>query len=77
LSSAEKQSRADLVLDFVRVYIKQHTYAPCHREIGDALNISTSQVSLYLLRLEEEGFIVRTPGLARAISLTKKGVKGG
>jgi repressor LexA len=60
--------RAQQVLHFVKCYKLQHGVAPSYREIGAACGInSTSQVSLHLKQLEQDGYIKRLKGVPRGI----------
>ncbi len=63
----ERQQKS---LDFIKEYIADKGYPPTIREIGDAIDVSsTSLVSYYLNRLEERGFITRESSSSRAIRL--------
>ena len=59
-------------LDFIRAYIGDKGYPPTIREIGEAIDVtSTSLVSYYLNKLEERELISREPSSSRAIQLTE------
>lgn len=61
------------VLEFLRVYIGEHGWAPSIREIGDAVGLkSTSSVHWHLRGLARSGLIVRAEGVSRAIRLTEE-----
>ncbi len=63
----ERQKKS---LDFIKGYIAENGYPPTIREIGDAIDVSsTSLVSYYLNRLEERGLISRESSSSRAIRL--------
>lgn len=65
---SEKQRR---ILQFTRDYLNKNGYPPSMREIGAATGISsTSVVSYNLDRLEEAGYISRSPDVSRGLSLT-------
>jgi len=62
-----KQQR---VLDFVKSFMVINDYPPTVREIGDALNIaSTNTVAHYLNMLQEQGLITRDPHIARGLRI--------
>ena len=68
----EKQlpKRQQKTLDYIKTYISNHGYPPTIREIGEAIDVSsTSLVSYYLNRLEEQGLITRESSSSRAIRL--------
>ena len=61
------------VLDFITAWIDQHGVPPTFREIGEHLDIrSTNGVSDHVRSLERKGYIERLgdPGAARCIRLT-------
>lgn len=59
------------VLEFLRVYIGEHGWAPSIREIAEATGLrSTSSVHWHLCQLHKCGLIVRAEGVSRAIRLT-------
>ncbi|MGC9520397.1 MAG: transcriptional repressor LexA [Anaerolineae bacterium] len=63
--------RQQKVLACIEEYVEDHGFPPTVREIGDAIGVnSTSLVSYYLKRLEEQGLITREPSMSRAIQLT-------
>lgn len=58
------------VLDFIKSHIKEHGYAPAHREMTKAFGwSSTSTVVDHLRALEKKGFISRPAKIARAIKI--------
>ena len=60
------------VLEFIRDYCKMHGYPPSVRDIGKAVGLkSSSTVHMYLVQLEELGFIRRDPARPRAIIIVK------
>jgi repressor LexA len=62
------------ILRFVGEYIEDNGYPPSMREIGSALNISsTSVVSYNLDRLEEAGYLVRDREVSRGLRLAEAG----
>jgi repressor LexA len=58
-----------IVYEFVKTFIKEHTYPPTLREIARACFLSTSAVTRHLERLQGEGKINREWGVARGITL--------
>ena len=54
---------------FIKDYIRQHTFPPSLREIGEGCYLSTSAVTRHLERLEGAGKLHREPGRARGITL--------
>lgn len=63
-------NRQRLILDYISRHINEHGYPPTVREIGEAVNLSSSStVHAHLKSLEERGHIVRDAVLTRAIKL--------
>ncbi len=68
---SKNQSR---ILKCIHAFIDKHNYPPSVRDIRWACQISsTSVVAYHLDRLTERGYIKRSPGVSRSITLTKKG----
>lgn len=63
-----------LVLRFIVRYIDRMERPPTVREImaGTGLYASTSPVAATLRKLEEFGYIERTPGISRGIKIVKE-----
>jgi len=62
--------KIDKAYEFIKNYIDEKTYPPTIREIGEAIGVrSTSTVSYYLRRLEEENKIVKGSYKNRSIQL--------
>ena len=58
------------ILSFIKQHIEDHGYPPTVREIGEAVNLSSSStVHAHLKALEEKGMIQREAVLTRAIKL--------
>jgi repressor LexA len=58
------------MLQFIRVYLEEHSYPPTIREIGKAVGIpSTSVVKYNLERLQEKGYIERSEEVSRGLKL--------
>ena len=56
------------VYEAAKQYIEEHGYPPSTIELADILGLSSpSTVNHHLQRLEEEGKIQRTKGVARSI----------
>jgi len=66
---SEKQKN---IYNYIVSYIKENSYPPSVREIGQAAGLSsTSTVHGYLQRLEKRGLIKRDESKSRAISIVK------
>ena len=64
------------VLRFIHQRVSEKGYPPTVREIGEAVQLSsTSTVHGHLSRLEKKGYILRDPTKPRAIELTAKGLE--
>ena len=64
-------ARQNQILFFIRQHVDAHGYPPTVREIGQAVNLSSSStVHAHLKTLEEQGHILRDPVLTRAIKLS-------
>ena len=56
------------VFEYIKTYMNEHGYAPCVRDICNALNLkSTSTAHAHLTKLEEKGYISRNPAKPRTI----------
>ena len=56
------------ILYFIAGFMDDNSYSPTIREIGDGVGMaSTSHVARNLSRLQEYGYITRTPGISRSI----------
>lgn len=54
------------VYEYIRGYIQENGYAPCVRDICNALNLkSTSTAHAHLTKLEKKGYISRNPAKPR------------
>ncbi|KRK34160.1 LexA repressor [Loigolactobacillus bifermentans DSM 20003] len=63
------------VLRFIHERVSEKGYPPTVREIGAAVNLSsTSTVHGHLARLEKKGFLQKDPTKPRAIELTQAGL---
>ena len=66
----ELNEREREVLACIRNKIRKTGYAPSVRELGEALGLrSTSTVQMYLDRLTEMGYLRRTGGKSRSLTL--------
>lgn len=62
------------IVEFIRNFIEQRSYAPTIEEIRKGLDISSKSVVKYHLKaLEEEGVIDRVPEVARAMDISGVG----
>jgi repressor LexA len=66
------------ILEFIQLYLEEHSYPPTIREIGKAVGIpSTSVVKYNLERLQEKGHIERSEEVSRGLRLKDwAGVRG-
>lgn len=55
------------LVNFIQRYHKQHGYAPCVREMGEAIGGSTSLINYYMLDLQNRGVLEYTPKIARTV----------
>lgn len=70
-----QESRQSEILKYIHSQVEDKGYPPTVREIGVAVNLSsTSTVHGHLSRLEKKGFIQRDPTKPRAIELTRAGL---
>jgi len=64
--------KIDEAYEFIKNYISEKDYPPTIREIGDAINIkSTSTISYYLRKLEENNKIIKGNYKNRSIQLVE------
>jgi repressor LexA len=67
--------RQKLILNYIQQHTESHGYPPTVREIGEAVDLSSSStVHAHLKALEERGFIKRDAVLTRAIKITQEGM---
>ncbi|MBL1230808.1 transcriptional repressor LexA [Enterococcus sp. BWB1-3] len=70
------ETRQVEVLKYIYEQVELKGYPPTVREIGKAVNLSsTSTVHGHLARLEKKGLILRDPTKPRAIELTAEGLE--
>lgn len=66
----KRRNRRAKVLEFVEAYLAENSYPPTYDEIREAVGLSSkSHVDYYLVALEEEGLIERTPHTPRGLRL--------
>jgi repressor LexA len=65
----EKQKK---VLEFIEEYMDKHGYPPSIRDIARRFRITPRGAQLHLIALEKKGYISRTGGKARALSISKR-----
>lgn len=64
-------ARQQMVLDFITAHLEEHGYPPTLREIGGHLGVSgTLGVMKHLDALERKGFIRKTAGSSRGITIS-------
>ena len=69
MALSERQRK---ILDFIKSFAMDNGYPPTIREIGEAVDISSTSVVNYNLNaLQKEGFIVRDRTVSRGIRLTE------
>lgn len=67
MTLSDRQQR---MLDFIRLYLEEHSYPPTIREIGKAVGIpSTSVVKYNLERLQEKDYLERSQEVSRGLRL--------
>ena len=67
----------EILLEYLRTYIREQGYGPSVREICGALGLrSTATVHYHLRQLAEEGSILYQPGKKRSISLPERPEQG-
>ncbi|HVC33835.1 MAG TPA: transcriptional repressor LexA [Chloroflexota bacterium] len=70
MESRRLSTRQRQILEFIRWYVREHTYPPSVREIGDGVGITSTSVVDYNLRvLAKRGFIRRDPDISRGIEV--------
>jgi repressor LexA len=70
------ENRQIEILKFIHTRVTEKGYPPTVREIGEAVQLSsTSTVHGHLSRLEKKGLILRDPTKPRAIELTSQGLE--
>jgi DNA-binding MarR family transcriptional regulator len=68
-SSLDPQTLED-VFNFLCQYYRQFGYSPTMREVSEACYMSRPNMYRYLDRLEGQGRITRSSGIARSITIT-------
>ncbi|MFQ5924096.1 MAG: transcriptional repressor LexA [Anaerolineales bacterium] len=73
MARGKLSDRQRKMLDFIRIFGLQNGYPPSIREIGGAVDISsTSVVNYNLNRLVEQGYLDRDQNVSRGLRLTEK-----
>lgn len=63
------------ILHYIWEKVNEHGYPPTVREIGEAVNLSsTSTVHGHISRLEKKGLLVKDPSKPRALEVTAAGL---
>lgn len=58
------------ILEYIETFVAENGYPPSVREIGEAVGLhSPSAVVHHLERLEQAGYLIRTPGRSRGLRL--------
>lgn len=74
MKSTKISRRQQQILDYIRTQIQQHGFPPSIREMGAAVNLSSSStVHSHLRALEAKGYIRRDPAKPRSIQLVEQG----
>ncbi len=73
MARGKLSDRQRKMLDFIRLFSMQSGYPPSIREIGEAVDISsTSVVNYNLNRLVDQGYLDRDKNVSRGLRLTEK-----
>ena len=73
MAPGKLSDRQRKMLDFIRMFSMQSGYPPSIREIGEAVDISsTSVVNYNLNRLVDQGYLDRDQNVSRGLRLTEK-----
>jgi repressor LexA len=76
VSKKSLSKRQESILRFISSYSEEHGRPPTIREIGKAVDISsTSVVNYNLTRLEDQGYLRRDPEVSRGIGFTEKALE--
>lgn len=74
--TGKKDTKQIEILKYIYKQVEKRGYPPTVREIGDAVDLSSSSTAhKHLSRLETRGLIIKDPTKPRAIELTPKGLK--
>lgn len=65
----DQTETVEQVYEFIKTYIREHTYPPNLTEIAKQCHMSRTNVTRYMDRLEGMGRIARNPNVARGITL--------
>lgn len=64
--------RQQTILEFIRLYIEKHGYAPTRNEIASAFEMRQNAANDHLMALQRKGAIRITPQISRGIVLVKQ-----
>jgi SOS-response transcriptional repressor LexA len=67
----KRKTSPENVYEFIKKHLQQHGYAPSIREISAGTGLSGPRAQIELARLEGQGRIAMTPGIARSIRVLK------
>jgi len=70
--AVELTHRQRETLDWIRAYMKTHGKPPTIREIGERFGTASSSVFDVIRALERKGYLTRSDGFSRCITLTAK-----
>lgn len=65
----EHNEIVEQVYEFIKAYIREHTYPPTLKEIGKGCYMSRTNATRYVDILQAKGRIARNPKLSRGITL--------
>lgn len=65
----DHQDTVEQVYNFIKDYIREHTYPPTLKEIGKGCFMSRTNATRYVDILQAKGRIARNPKLSRGITL--------
>ena len=72
MATSELSERQQRIMAFIEEYLEEHNYPPTIREIGKAVDISSTSVVKYNLeRLQDKGLIERSDEVSRGLRLTQ------
>ena len=69
----KKFNKEELLLNFIKEHLEKYGYPPTVREMCRAVKVtSTSTISYYLTKLEQNGLIKKSPNKNRALEVVSK-----
>jgi repressor LexA len=70
--AVELTNKQKETLDWIRSYVRMHGKPPTVREIGERFGTASSSVFDVIKALERKGYLTRSDGFSRCITLTAK-----